>query len=91
MTILASEQARAWLVALPPDTKRRVRPALRALAEGKGDIKALRGALEGCCRLRVGGLRIVYRHLPGQVIKLDYAETRDVVYEHFLALLPPDE
>ena len=84
MKISASEQVQAWLAALPPETKKRVRVALRDLANGKGDIKALHSELAGWCRLRVGGLRIVYRTLPGKVIRLDYADTRDMVYENFL-------
>jgi mRNA-degrading endonuclease RelE of RelBE toxin-antitoxin system len=84
MKILASDQVQAWLAALPPDTKKRVRVALRDLAGGHGDLKALHSGLEGWCRLRVGGLRIVYRSLPGKIIRLDYADTRDVVYENFL-------
>lgn len=84
MKILASDQVQGWLAALPPDTRKRVRQALRELAEGQGDIKALHSELAGWCRLRVGGLRIVYRSLPGKTIRLDYADTRDVVYENFL-------
>jgi hypothetical protein len=50
MKISASEQVQRWLVALPPDTKKRVRRELRGLQNGRGDIKALRGELEGFCR-----------------------------------------
>lgn len=57
------------------------------LAEGRGDVKALRGPLEGFCRLRVGGLRIIYSQHPGKLIRLEYADTRDVVYETFLSVL----
>ena len=84
MNISASDQVQAWLTALPPDSRKRVRAGLRGLAVGGGDIKALHGELAGGCRLRVGGLRIVYRTLPGKIIRLDYADTRDVVYENFL-------
>jgi mRNA-degrading endonuclease RelE of RelBE toxin-antitoxin system len=84
MKISASEQVQTWLASLPPETKKRVRAALRDLGGGKGDIKALHSELAGWCRLRVGGLRIVYRNLPGKVIQLDYADTRDLVYENFL-------
>ena len=87
MKISASEQVQNWLVALPPDTKKRVRRALRELEKGKGDIKPLHKELAGWSRLRVGGLRIVFRPLPGQIIRLQYADTRDVVYENFLKVL----
>ena len=80
MKISASEHVAAWLVALPPQTKHRVRLALRSLAR-KGDIKGLQGSLEGFNRLRVGGMRIIFRQISGQEILLEYANTRDAVYE----------
>jgi hypothetical protein len=43
MKILASDLVQRWLIALPPDTKKRVRAAVRGLEKGRGDIKALRG------------------------------------------------
>ena len=87
MRILASDQVRCWVIALPPDTKKRVRAALRGLQNGRGDIKALQGELEGFCRLRIEGLRIVYSQHRGQIIRLEYADSRDVVYETFLKIL----
>lgn len=86
MRISASDQVAGWLRNLPPDPKRRVRAALKRLADWQGDIQALRGELEGFYRLRVGGYRIVYRVVEGEVIALDYADTRDVVYEAFRQL-----
>jgi mRNA-degrading endonuclease RelE of RelBE toxin-antitoxin system len=87
MKISASDQVQRWLIALPPETKKRVRAALHGLENGRGDIKALRGELEGFCRLRIDGLRIVYSQHPGQIIQLEYADSRDVVYETFLKVL----
>ena len=87
MKILASDEVQQWLIALPPETKKRVRSALRDLQNGRGDIKALQGELEGFCRLRIGGLRIVYSQHRGQIIRLEYADSRDVVYETFLKVL----
>jgi mRNA-degrading endonuclease RelE of RelBE toxin-antitoxin system len=87
MKISASEQVQRWLVALPPDTKKRVRRELRGLQNGRGDIKALRGELEGFCRLRIEGLRIVYSQHRGNIIRLEYADSRDLVYETFLKVL----
>lgn len=60
---------------------------MRGLANGKGDIKALRGELEGFLRLRIGGFRIIYTQVSGPVIRLEYADTRDVIYETFLKIL----
>jgi len=87
MKISASEQVAAWLVALPPQTKHRVRLALRSLAKGKGDIQGLQGPLEGFNRLRIGGLRIIYRQVSGKEILLEYANTRDAVYELYEQIL----
>jgi mRNA-degrading endonuclease RelE of RelBE toxin-antitoxin system len=87
MKISASEQVQRWLVALPPETKKRVRAALRGLQSGRGDIKALSGELEGFCRLRIDGLRVVYSQHRGGIIRLEYADSRDVVYETFLKVL----
>jgi mRNA-degrading endonuclease RelE of RelBE toxin-antitoxin system len=87
MKISASEQVQRWLVALPPDTKKRVRRELRGLQNWRGDIKALRGELEGFCRLRIEGLRIVYSQHRGNIIRLEYADSRDLVYETFLKVL----
>ena len=87
MKISASDQVQRWLISLSPETKKRVRIALRELQNGRGDIKALGGELEGFCRLRIGGLRIVYSQHRGQIIRLEYADSRDVVYETFLKVL----
>jgi len=87
MKISASDQVAAWLTALPPQTKKRVRAALRSLAAGKGDIKGLQGDLEGFSRLRIGGIRVLHRQVSAREIKLEYANTRDVVYEMFRLLL----
>lgn len=85
--ISASDQVAAWLTALPPQTKHRVRMAVRGLARGQGDIKGLQGPLEGFNRLRVGGIRILYRQVSSQEICLEYAHTRDAVYEIFERIL----
>jgi len=87
MQISASEQVSSWLCALPPGSKHRVRMALRMLARGHGDIKPLQGPLEGFNRLRIGGRRIIYRQTAANRILLEYANTRDVIYELFEQLL----
>ena len=71
MKISASDQVAAWLSGLPPQTKHRVRLGLRDLTKGKGDIKGLQGPLEGFNRLRIGGLRIIYRQISGKQILLE--------------------
>tara|TARA_B110000037_G_scaffold32324_1_gene38960 strand:- start:24028 stop:24366 length:339 start_codon:yes stop_codon:yes gene_type:complete len=56
-------------------------------SEGKGDIKGLQGPLEGFNRLRIGGLRIIYRQISGKAILLEYANTPDPVYELYEQIL----
>lgn len=87
MKISASEQVQSWLAGLPPETKHRVRLALRGLARGRGDIKGLVGPLTGFNRLRVGGLRIIYRQVRARKILLEYANNRDVIYELYREIL----
>jgi mRNA-degrading endonuclease RelE of RelBE toxin-antitoxin system len=91
MKISASDQVAAWLTSLPPQTKKRVRAALRALTKRKGDIKGLQGELEGFSRLRIGGIRILHRQVSAREIRFEYANTRDVVYEMFRQLLAEDK
>jgi mRNA-degrading endonuclease RelE of RelBE toxin-antitoxin system len=88
MRISASEQVAVWLAGLPPETKRRVRAALKELAgSGRGlDIKVLRQELEGFYRLRVGDHRVVYHLETRQTIRLDSVDLREVVYEAFRRL-----
>jgi hypothetical protein len=78
-----------WLQGLPPETKQRVWRELRALAGGRAgrlDLKPLRGELEGFYRLRIGDYRIGYHLEPGPIVRLDYADLRDVVYAVFRQL-----
>ena len=86
MRILASDQVAKWLRNSPPEPKQRVRAAFRRLERWQGDIKPLRGELEGFYRLRVGGYRIVCRLIGRSLVQLEYADTRDVVYEAFRQL-----
>ena len=75
------------MIRLPPERKHRVRLALRGLEKGKGDIRALAGKLEGFNRLRIGGMRIIFRQVSSREINLEFANTRDVVYELFEMIL----
>lgn len=46
----------------------------------------MRRELEGFHRLRVGDYRIIDHLEPGKVVRLDYADIRDVVYDAFRVL-----
>ncbi len=88
-TIKTSDQVKAFIAALAPEPRRRMRLALRGLEEGRGDIKMLEDKLRGYSRLRVGPHRIIYyeRAQAGQrVVECVYVNTRDVVYEIFSQL-----
>ena len=89
MNVSASEQVQLWLQGLRPDAKHRVRQQRRTLASGRHrglDLQPLRGELEGFYRLRIGDYRIVYHLDPGPIIRLDYADLREVVYDLFRQL-----
>lgn len=60
---------------------------MRDLLKSRGNIKALQGPLEGFNRLRIGGRRIIYRQISTRQVLLEYANTRDVVYEMFEQIL----
>jgi mRNA-degrading endonuclease RelE of RelBE toxin-antitoxin system len=76
-------QVKDFLDRLPPEPRRRLKLALRALEGERGDRTALRERLAGYQRLRVGGYRVIYRYLPGGVTECVFAERRSLVYQLF--------
>lgn len=89
MQIELAEQVRDFIRDCPPEPRRLLREALRRLAQEKGDIKRLEGALDGYFRLRVHTYRVIFRydvHRNRRVIRCDFAEHRGLVYETFLRL-----
>jgi mRNA-degrading endonuclease RelE of RelBE toxin-antitoxin system len=90
MKIELAAQVREFIGSRPPEARRRLRLALRALEHEKGDIKVLTGDLDRYFRLRVRSYRIIFRfEMQGnqRTIRCDFAEHRGVVYETFLNLL----
>jgi mRNA-degrading endonuclease RelE of RelBE toxin-antitoxin system len=87
MRVLLARQVVEFVRRLPPDPKRRLRLALRDLTREKGDIRALEPPLDGYCRLRVGGYRIVFSYAKRGTIECIFAEQRSVVYELLLERL----
>jgi len=88
-----SDQVAGFVTALATEPKRKVRQAIRGLAEGRGDIKALQDQLAGYSQLRVGGYRVVFRETSeeGQrVVKCLFAQRREVVYELFQEMILND-
>jgi mRNA interferase RelE/StbE len=82
MKVVLAEQVVDRLRTLHPDERRRVRQALRELADGRGDRRPLEGRLEGFYRLRVGRFRIVYAHKDDRIEAL-FLERRSIIYELF--------
>jgi mRNA-degrading endonuclease RelE of RelBE toxin-antitoxin system len=87
MRVLLATQVVEFLRGLPPEPKTRLRRALRQLARERGDIRALEPPLDGYCRLRVGGYRIVFAYRKRDTIECIFAEQRSVVYELLLERL----
>ena len=68
--------------ALPPDVKRAVKAALRALAEEPEAGAPLRGELEGLMKYRVRRYRIVYQIVrASRVLRILAVGHRRAVYE----------
>jgi mRNA-degrading endonuclease RelE of RelBE toxin-antitoxin system len=77
------QQVKDYLDSLGPEPRHRLNLALKALEAERGDILALREALGGYCRLRVGSHRVIFRYQPGRVIDCVFVEERSLVYQLF--------
>ncbi len=87
MRVEVSTQVADFVKRLPPEPRRLLRRALRDLAKEKGDIKPLEGPLDGYCRLRVAGYRVVFSYAASGRIQCVFAERRSIVYEVFALAL----
>lgn len=88
--VCVTTQVEEFVKALAPEPRRSLRTAIRALADDRGDIKALEGPLAGYGRLRVSGYRVIFKERSERgvrVIDCIYAERRPVVYELSTRLL----
>ena len=88
--IRLSPQVNAYVKTLPPDTRRKVRDALRDLEQGRGEIDPLQRELEGYHRLKLPPRRVILRYQEtsqGPECYCAFMEMRDVVYEQFAAIL----
>jgi len=88
--VRVEEQVEAFVKSLAPDPRKRLRLAIKGLADGRGDIKSLEGNLADYCRLRVAGYRVIFKERAergSRVIDCVYAERRPLVYEIFARLL----
>jgi mRNA-degrading endonuclease RelE of RelBE toxin-antitoxin system len=87
MKVVLAAQVVAFVRRLPPAPRQRLRRALRELSRERGDVKALEAPLDGYCRFRVGGYRVVFAYGKRGSIESIFAEQRSVVYELLLARL----
>jgi len=88
--IRVETQVEAFVKSLAPDPRKRLRLAIKGLAEGKGDIKWLEGNLAGYGRLSVAGCRVIFKERAergSRIIDCIFSERRALVYEIFVRLL----
>lgn len=86
MKVEISTQVRAFIAALAPEPRKKLRQAIQLLSQNKGNIKPLVDELDGFHRLRVGDFRVIYRQSfrgGSVVVSCVFAERREVVYQHF--------
>jgi len=79
-----------YLRKLPPEPRHALRVAIKALADERGDIRALTDDLEGFCRLRVGSYRVIFEYeMVGgkRMATCVFAGARRWVYEAFQSRL----
>jgi len=81
--VLLASQVIEFVRNQAPQPRRRLRRALRDLAEEKGDVRALEGPLQEYHRLRTGPYRIILRYSRAKTIECIFAERRSIVYEVF--------
>ena len=92
--IQLSEQVKKYVATLPPESRRKIRDALRALEQGRGEMTPLTDDLEGFHRLKLPPRRIIFHYKAsksGPVCHCDFIEMRAVVYEQFSALVSQGE
>jgi mRNA-degrading endonuclease RelE of RelBE toxin-antitoxin system len=87
MKIELSPQVTAFVRSLAPDPRRKIRPALKGLLKGQGDIKSLEGPLTSYSRLRVQSYRVILFYRSPHQIECVFAERRSIVYEIFAEAL----
>jgi mRNA-degrading endonuclease RelE of RelBE toxin-antitoxin system len=83
-------QVEAFVKSLAPEPRRKLRAAIKGLADGRGRVKSLEGNLAEYCRLSVAGYRIIFKERAERgerIIDCVFAERRALVYEIFVRLL----
>ena len=81
-----SQAVRNLITHLPPELKRKVRTAFRAIAADPHQAKELKDELIGLRSYRLGNARIVFR-LAGQIVEVIAFGPRRDIYERVAAEL----
>jgi mRNA-degrading endonuclease RelE of RelBE toxin-antitoxin system len=81
-----SQAVRNLITHLPPELKRKVRNAFRAIAADPHQAKELKDELAGLRSYRLGNARIVFR-LTGQIVEVIAFGPRRDIYERVAAEL----
>jgi mRNA-degrading endonuclease RelE of RelBE toxin-antitoxin system len=87
--IKVEAQVENFVKSIAPEPRRALRPAIKGLAQNRGDIKRLEGKLSGFHRLRVGHYRVIFAERVEKgfrVVECLFARERPVVYDMFLKL-----
>ena len=91
MKVNVAYQVSEYIKRLAPDSRERLRRAIRLLEEEKGDSKVLEDDLHGYHRSKVRSYRVIYAYRgtkrPGPTeIDILFCEHRSNVYEIFSAI-----
>ena len=91
MKVNVADQVSEYIKRLAPDSRKRLRRAIRLLEEEKGDIKALEDDLHGYYRVKVRSYRVIYAYRgtkrPGPPeIDILFCEHRSNLYEALSAI-----
>jgi mRNA-degrading endonuclease RelE of RelBE toxin-antitoxin system len=90
MKVTVEPQPREFIHRQPPETRKRLREALRDLEDGKVFPEPLDDELEGFYKLKVHRHRIIVQSVAGEsgpFFRVVFAERRAVVYEMFTQIL----
>ena len=58
--VVIGSPVKKFIASLAPEPRQKVRCAVKALADGKGDIQQLEGSLAPFWRLRVNNVRVIF-------------------------------
>jgi mRNA-degrading endonuclease RelE of RelBE toxin-antitoxin system len=81
--VIVGERVKGFLESLAPQPRRNLWRGIKALPQGKPDIKQLEGRLAPYWRLRVGRMRVVYAERAGEGerrLVCFFADCRATVY-----------